>query len=1029
MPGFPTIKSRNTLIRATRNVMKTSFYRGGILLLATLLVAFLPEAAQASTTTAPKPYLKPDITTRLDTDPRGFIPNLGQCSNDSVRFTARDGRVTAHFTESGFVLQNGETATVVSDGVPWTVPVAPRWEVVGARPVRPVGGKTYDHTVSYFRGNDRAKWRANVPAYRTLSYPEILPGTEMRFESHEHGFEYTFHVQPHAKPDLRFRYQCVTALEKTHAGDLVIRAAKGHFTESRPVAFQVIDGIKHAVESSFEIVSTNEYRIALGTYDRSHELIIDPVLDWSTFWGGSQSDNSKILKVNQDGHIIVAGNSFSTDLPETSSGFGTGPGVNSSGGSSYRDAYVAKFSADGTQLLWSGYLGGDGATDDEMGWKGLAVDATGDVYVSGYTMSSDFPVTTATPHAGALDVFVTKIQSNGSQILWSRLLGGTAEDWSSGIALDATGNLFISGYTRSGDFPITPGTFDQALGGAQDVFVTKLAAASGAVQWSSYLGGSADERVVGIVATSDGGAIAFGDTDSSDFPVVSAFDSTFGGMNDAFVTKIAGDGTSLVWSTFLGGSDKEHDQLMSASDPFAASWAKGDIALDSAGNVLVVGQTYSADFPATPGALQTTRRGDNDGYVAKFTPAGNRIWASYLGGNGPADPDGREEIAWGVAVNPWDEIFVVGWTQSTDFPTTVGSLKPTQPNAIRYDGFLTQLSADGSQLLYSTYIGGYENNDVVLGVTYDKGNVFLTGWAAAATFPATAGAFQTGCVSCETPNLWAADGYVLKFLDAFIAHDGFESGNFSGGSGWFGSWTAQGDNSILTSATPHSGTRHARLRGGTGYLQRTINVPVGVTTLSLGFWAKVNSFESADQAYVFARKDNAAFGPALITFTSAQSDSTYHYYERDLSHLLPATQIQIAFDAAMSSTSNDNWYLDDIRITGTSQPPPPPADPLHVDGLVGSSAASGRKNWTATVSVTMHDGNHAAVPGATVSVQWTGGATASAVTDATGRCTFTRTLSNSITSTTLAVTGATHSALSYSAAANHSTSIVVNKQP
>ncbi len=252
-----------------------------------------------------------------------------------------------------------------------------------------MAGKVYDHTVSYFRGNDRAKWRANVPAYRNLRYPEILPGTEMRFESHEHGFEYTVHVQPHARPDLRFRYHGVTALEKTHTGDLVIRTAKGHFTESRPVVFQFIDGIEHSVESSFEIVSTSEYRIALGNYDRSRELIIDPVLDWSTFWGGSQSDNSKILKVSQDGHIIIAGNSFSTDLPETSSGFGTGPGVNSSGELSYRDAYVAKFSKDGTQLLWSGYLGGNGATDDEMGWKGLAVDAAGDVYVSGYTMSSE----------------------------------------------------------------------------------------------------------------------------------------------------------------------------------------------------------------------------------------------------------------------------------------------------------------------------------------------------------------------------------------------------------------------------------------------------------------------------------------------------------------------------------------------------------------------------------------------------------------------------------------------------------------
>ncbi|MBN8247877.1 MAG: SBBP repeat-containing protein, partial [Verrucomicrobia bacterium] len=973
----------------------------------------------------------------LDSVPQGFVPNVGQLRNDAVKFTLRHHGVTAHFTDRGFVLGNGQSVPVSHDGMGWESPVAPRWELVGARPTEPVGAEALQHTVSFFRGDDPARWRANVPAYRSLRYPEILGGVELHVEERPHGFEYTFRVRPHAKPELRFRYEGITALEQSGNGNLVVRTAKGYFTESRPVSFQVIEGVRREVESAFEVVSATEYRITVGPYDERHALVIDPVLDWSSFWGGTQSENSKTVRVAPDGSIVVAGNSVSTDLPESPAGFGTGAGVNTAGGAWYRDAYVARFTRDGTQLLWSGYLGGNGATDEELGWKGLAVNASGDVYVSGFTTSPDFPVTLSTPHAGAVDAFITKIKADGSQILWSRLLGGGDADWSSGLALDPAGDLFIAGYTRSTDLPVTP-SFDATLGGAQDAFVAKLAGASGVTQWVSYLGGSAEERVVGVAATPDGDAVVVGDTASSDFPVASAFQPVFGGINDAFVTKIAGNGAGLVWSTFLGGSDKEHDRVVNLADPFPASWAKGDVALDSAGNVLVVGQTHSPNFPVTPGAYQTTRRGGSDGYVTKLAPNGSLLWSSFLGGSGPADPDGREEIAWGVSVNPWDEVLVVGWTQSTDFPTTTGALKTVQSNSSRYDGFLSKLGANGSQLLYSTYLGGSENNDVALGVTCDPlvGRVLVTGWATAASFPTTAGAYQTGCISCLTPDLWAADGYVMSFLDASVAHDGFESGAYSGGSGdWSGGWAASGDASIQTASGPHSGSRHARLRRGTGLLSRTVLVPPGSTSLQMGFWSKLSSFEGADHAVV--RVTPAGGGTTtLITFTASDSDNVYRYREFDLGSMISASSLQITFDANMSGT-DDQWFLDDIRVTGTSLPPPPPSNPLHGGDLDGSSANSGKNSWKATVVVTLHDGNEQPIPGATVSVAWGGGAggAANAVTDANGRCTFVSgNISKSSSSATLTITGASHPTLTYSAAANHDpdgdsngTSITVSK--
>ncbi|MCK6501397.1 MAG: hypothetical protein L6Q38_18105, partial [Nitrospira sp.] len=213
------------------------------------------------------------------------------------------------------------------------------------------------------------------------------------------------------------------------------------------------------------------------------------------------------------------------------------------------------------------------------------------------------------------------------------------------------------------------------------------------------------------------------------------------------------------------------------------------------------------------------------------------------------------------------------------------------------------------------------NRDVALGLVYDSGNVLVSGWAASTSFPITAGAYQAGCSSCA--NGWA-DGVVMSFLDAFLAHDGFESGNDSGGLGdWAGAWTTSGDVSILTSAGPHSGTRHVRLRRGTGLLRRSVDLPAGVTTLRLGFWTKVHSFEGSEHANVLVSA-NGGSPTVVASFTAADSNNTYHFRDLNLTSILPASQIQITFDANMADTG-DNWYLDDLRLIGTSELVPPVA--------------------------------------------------------------------------------------------------------
>jgi len=1079
-------------------------------LVAVVLAMTVGNHASASTSSFDG-EIRPVSARSLNTTPGGFIPNVGQFANDGVKFTLRGNGVSAYFTEQGFVLSNGQTTTVAGDGFEYKVPVAPQWRLVGGKPVKPVGGEPFAHSVSYFRGNDPADWHANVPAFRDLRYPEILDGVELRVESRAGGFEYTFHVQPHAKADLRFRYEGITALEKNLLGDLIVRTAKGHLTESRPVSFQFVNGVKRDVASSFEIISPHEYRIAVGPYDERHELVIDPVLDWSTFLGGSSSVNLRDVKVDAAGNICVSGTTTAADLPVTA-GFSTGPGVGA-----LQDVVVAKFNASGTELLWLGYLGGAGATTEEVAiGNSLALDSAGNLLLVGFTESPDFPTTGGPLHAGTFDVFITKISHDGSAILRSSLLGGANADFASGMALDAQENLLVTGFSQSADFPTTVGAFDTTLGDTQDAFVMKFDAA-GTLQWSSFLGGAnGEERGAAIVNDANGDVVVSGDTGSSDFPVTAgALDTELGGSNDAFVAKIRSDGTAILWATFVGGSGSEHD-LVSLFSP--VTYHRGDLALDSVGNILIAGQTLSSDFPATSGAFQTTLAGDMDGYVAKLTPDGaSLIWASYLGGSGGNE---YQELIWGIALNPWDDVFLIGRTDSPNFPVTADAVQNSFPGGLQ-DGFLTKLSADGSNLEYSTYLGGSQNRDVALGIAYDSGNVLVAGWAASTSYPTTAGAYQTGCSSCGVG--WA-DGVLMKFLDAFLVQDGFESGNYSGGAGWAGSWTTSGDVSILTSSGPHSGSRHVRLRRGTGLLSRTVNIPAGSTTLKLGFWSKVLSFEGTEHANVRVSANGGSL-TTVHTLTSAQSDNTYHYYEIDLTSYVAASQIQIIFDANMGDV-NDNWYLDDIRLTGTqgnippianagadqtvtdadssggesvtldgtassdpdgtitayewkqgatllgntatlnvnallgtsiytltvtdnegatstdtvqiivNTPTPPPANPLHCGDLDGTSSNSGKNSWKATVVVTMHDGNHAPVQGATVFIQWGGGASGAAnlTTDANGRCTFTSgNISKSSPSATLSITGAGHATLTYSAA-NHDpdsdsngTSIIVNK--
>ena len=391
-------------------------------------------------------------------------------------------------------------------------------------------------------------------------------------------------------------------------------------------------------------------------------------------------------------------------------------------------------------LVYSTYLGG---SSDDFGYE-IAVDTSGNAYVTGYAPSSDFPTTPGafqTTKVGAAgDAFVTKLNSNGTDLIYSTYLGGDYYDYGYGIAVDTSGNAYVTGKTQSHDFPVTAGAFQTTYGGgSSDAFVTKLNSSGTSLVYSTYLGGGGNnDSGNGIALDAFGNAYIIGTTPGSFPTTVGAFQTTYGGgSSDVFVTKLNSSGTSLVYSSYLGGSG-----------PLGVSDVGYDIALDTSGNAYVTGYTQSDDFPTTPGAFQTTRLGARDVFVTKFNFTGSDVsYSTYLGGD-------SEDYGYGIAVDTSGNAHVTGQTHSNDFPTTPGAFQTT--NLPEDDGFVTKLNSTGTDLVYSTYLGG-NNNDSGNGIAVDtSGNAYVTGYTPSTDFPTTPGAFQTTYVGL-------GDAFVTKF--------------------------------------------------------------------------------------------------------------------------------------------------------------------------------------------------------------------------------------------------------------------------
>jgi hypothetical protein len=619
--------------------------------------------------------------------PLGFEVNRGQ-ADAAVSFLSRGDGYGLYLTPSAAVLDlstGSAAAGQPSDDQVLTV------QLVGSNAAaRPVGLDLQPGVSNYLIGNDPSQWVTNVAHYGRAEFQNVYPGVNLVYYGNDQQhLEYDFVLAPGADPGaIRLSFQGAQGVTLNRQGDLVLHTAGGDLVEQAPVAYQTVDGARQAVSSRFVLAAGNQVAFQIGAYDATRPLVIDPTysLVYSTYIGG----NSAIAVDGAgDAYITgIAGNVFSTRnaFQKNSGGF--------------QDAFVTKLNPAGTALIYSTYLGGryhDAGT-------GIAVDASGNAYVTGRTASDNFPTKNAfqptkqgAPSSAvkySWDAFVAKLNPSGSALLYSSYLGGSGDETSDyGIAVDNSGNAFVSGWTPSADFPTTTGAYRTSFtttGASDDGFVTKLnttLAGAQSLVYSTFLGGlvsngialdGAGNAYVGgegggpgnvVKLKPDGSGLAYSSLVGGNVDAIAvdatgdAYVTGFAPRQGVLVTKLDTAG-SQVYSLTFGGSD-------------ATGTDRGEaIAVDSAGNAYVTGSTSSPTFP-TVNAIQSTYGGGLDAFVTVLAdpsqPGGTptMVFSSYLGGS---DLDRGD----GIAVDGGGNVYVTGYA-SGGFPTTAGSFEPIYP--------------------------------------------------------------------------------------------------------------------------------------------------------------------------------------------------------------------------------------------------------------------------------------------------------------------------------------------------------------
>jgi len=625
--------------------------------------------------------------------PLYFVPNYGQTDTE-VLYTVRTPGMAAYFTrrEVVYVCPGTHFRAELIEANP-----SPAVEALDASGVK----------VNFLVGNRPEQWRIGERVYRRIVYREVYPGIDLFYSGGGGQLKSEFSLVANADPRrIRLRYTGVTDLRIDSDGALVFTTSAGQIRERRPYAYQEREGEIVSVACRFRLYSEDQVGFDVGVYDSTKPLVIDPVLSFSTWLGGSGMDSARAVSADAAGNVYIAGYTDSLDFPTK------GAIQGSSGGGV--DAFVAKLNPSGSTLIYCTYLGG--SWDDRA--TGIAVDSTGNVYIAGQTSSPNFPVTSNALQrtlGGGRDAFVAKLNPGGNALLYSTFLGGSNHDSASGMALDSFGNAYVVGSTYSLNFPVL-NAIQSTNQGRQDVFVAKLKTDGSALIWSTYLGGAGDDLGTAIAVDSAGNAYITGATDSSNFPVANAFQRISGGGQDAFVAKLSSTGGALIYSTYLGGS----------GGTVGANEMGTGIAVDASASAYITGITSSTNFPVVNAIQPSFAGGAIDGFVTKLNPDGLTLaYSTYLGGVGADFPNG-------IAVDLAGAATLTGYTSSVNFPI-VNALQSI--NAGGYDGFITKLNAQGNAVVESTYFGGNGSDSANAIFVLPNGLTLITGDTQSTNFP------------------------------------------------------------------------------------------------------------------------------------------------------------------------------------------------------------------------------------------------------------------------------------------------------
>ncbi|HWN09688.1 MAG TPA: SBBP repeat-containing protein [Pyrinomonadaceae bacterium] len=695
-----------------------------------------------------------------------FEANRGQ-TDDAVNFLARGAGYTLFLkpTEATLRLRNADSGSRNNQDIENSKSVLPsgdselkvaspsadqnseirnqqstvlRMKLAGANANANVSGEQAAGRVNYFTGNDQSRWNTDIPTYSKVRYTEVYPGIDVVYYGNQRQLEYDFVVAPGRDPQaIKLEFAGADKIEVNGEGELLLSLGASVVRQPKPLIYQEVAGERRIVAGGYTLDSDKAISFVLGDYDASLPLVIDPTLVYSTYLGGSGADQSWAIAVDSVGNSYIAGFTASTNFP-------TANAVQAANGG-FQDAFVTKLNAAGTALVYSTYLGGSGQEQA----RGLAVDSAGNAYVTGFTGSTNFPTANALQAAqgagNSQDTFITKLNAAGSALVYSTYLGGDgALEFGEGIAVDSAGNAYVTGVTNSTNFPIA-NAVQAAHAGGGDVYLTKLNAAGSALVYSTYLGGSGFEIAEDVEVDSSGNAYVTGDTASTNYPTANAVQAASGGgSSDAFVTKVNAAGTALVYSTYLGGSARD---------------AAESVAVDSAGNAYVTGDTESTNFPIA-NALQpvndTSAGIAQEVFVTKINAAGSAfVYSTYLGGRGG-------DLATGIVVDSTGNAYIAGGTGSVNSYPTANAIQCTRNGGS--DAFITKINAAGTALIYSTYLGGSGTGgqEFARGIAIDSaGNAYVAGGTNSTDFP-TVTPIQSTFAGGDG---LAGDAFVLKLSD------------------------------------------------------------------------------------------------------------------------------------------------------------------------------------------------------------------------------------------------------------------------